>query len=84
MAVALKNDPRQVRRLAGPFDFAIVEQCFQYRECGSYSPFVRRGKAVFEAEYELDPSGYCAKAKALGLSAIRKSYDLFARPWRPC
>ncbi len=84
MAVALKNDPRQVPQLVGQFDFAIVEQCFQYRECDSYSPFIRRDKAVFEAEYELEPSDYCTEAKGLGFSAIRKSYDLFARPWLPC
>jgi hypothetical protein len=84
MAVALKNDPRQVPQLVGAFDFAVVEQCFEYDECGSYSPFVRDGKAVFEAEYELDPSAYCTAAKGLGFSAIRKSYDLFAQPWQPC
>jgi hypothetical protein len=84
MAVALKNDPQQVPALAGRFDFAIVEQCFQYDECGSYEPFLRRGKAVFEAEYELEPSEYCAAAAALGFSSIRKSYGLFARPWQPC
>jgi hypothetical protein len=84
MAVALKNDPRQVPQLVGPFDFAIVEECFQYHECGSYSPFIDRGKAVFEAEYEMEPSDYCAAAKELGISAIRKSYDLFAQPWQPC
>jgi len=84
MAVALKNDPRQVRALLGRFDFAIVEQCFQYEECESYKPFVGDGKAVFEAEYELEPSAYCDAAKALDFSAIRKSYDLFAQPWEPC
>jgi hypothetical protein len=84
MAVALKNDPNQVGALLGDFDFAIVEQCFQYRECGLYRPFVEAGKAVFEAEYELEPSKYCDQAAALGFSAIRKSYDLFARPWLPC
>lgn len=84
MAVALKNDGRQVGQLLGAFDFAIVEQCFQYRECGLYEPFVRAGKAVFEAEYELEPSDYCEAAASLGFSAIGKSYDLFARPWRTC
>jgi len=84
MAVALKNDPRQVGALLGRFDFAIVEQCFQYEECGSYEPFVSAGKAVFEAEYELEPSDYCSAASSLGFSAIGKSYDLFAQPWRPC
>lgn len=84
MAVALKNDPRQAQVLLPRFDFAIVEQCFQYEECDSYEPFVRAGKAVFEAEYELEPSAYCEAAAALGFSSIRKSYDLFARPWETC
>jgi hypothetical protein len=84
MAVALKNDGRQVKQLVHLFDFAIVEQCFQYQECGYYEPFVRRGKAVFEAEYELEPAEFCGAAEALDFSAIRKSYDLFARPWEPC
>jgi hypothetical protein len=84
MAVALKNDGRQVGQLVGLFDFAIVEQCFQYQECGVYRPFVEHGKAVFEAEYELEPADFCDAARALDFSAIRKSYDLFAQPWEPC
>jgi hypothetical protein len=84
MAVALKNDGGQAKELVGNFDFAIVEQCFQYHECGDYRTFVEHGKAVFEAEYELDPSRYCDAARTIEFSAIRKSYDLFARPWRPC
>jgi hypothetical protein len=84
MAVALKNDGTQTGQLLGSFDFAIVEQCFQYQECGLYRPFVEAGKAVFEAEYELDPSRFCGAARAIEFSAIRKSYDLFAQPWRPC
>ena len=84
MSVALKNDPEQARQLAGAFDFAVVEQCFQYNECGQFRPFIRRGKAVFEAEYELKPSRFCARARRIHFSAVRKSYDLFAKPWLPC
>jgi hypothetical protein len=84
MAVALKNDGRQARQLVGLFDFAVVEECFQYEECGFYRPFVKRGKAVFETEYELEPAKFCAAAEAIDFSAIRKSLDLFAQPWRPC
>jgi hypothetical protein len=84
MAVALKNDPRQVSALLPRFDFAIVEQCFQYEECGNYKPFVAADKAVFEAEYEQEPSAYCGAAKSLDFSAIRKSYGLFSQPWEPC
>jgi hypothetical protein len=84
MAVALKNDGRQARQLVSEFDFAIVEQCFQYDECGLYKPFIRHRKAVFEAEYELELGEYCETARAIHFSAIGKSEDLFAQPWRPC
>ncbi len=49
-----------------------------------YKPFIGAGKAVLEAEYELQAADFCPRAIALGFSAIRKSYDLFARPWEPC
>jgi hypothetical protein len=84
MAVALKNDPGQVRQLLGAFDFAVVEECFAYDECARFSPFVAAGKAVFAAEYEAAPASFCPQALALGFSAIGKSYDLFAQPWQPC
>jgi hypothetical protein len=84
MAVAFKNDPKQARQLVGDFDFAIVEQCFQYDECGFYKPFIDAGKAVFEAEYELPTSKFCGKAEALEFSSIRKNVELFAQPWEPC
>jgi hypothetical protein len=84
MAVALKNDGRQVHQLIHAFDFAIVEQCFQYDECGYYRPFVQQNMPVFEAEYEQRPEQYCEAALAISFSAIHKSYALFAKPWRPC
>ncbi len=84
MAVALKNDSRQVRQLVGSFDFAVVEQCFQYEECDLFEPFVEAGKAVFEAEYELPTSKFCAQAEALGFAAIHKNVELFPQPWEPC
>ncbi len=84
MSVALKNDPRQAKQLVGNFDFAVVEECFQYNECGFFKPFIEAGKAVFEAEYELPPAKFCAKAKRLDFSSIRKNVELFAKPWKPC
>jgi hypothetical protein len=84
MAVALKNDGRQAAQLVDQFDFAVVEECFQYEECSYYRIFVERGKAVLAAEYELPTTDFCTAAASLGFSAIRKSYDLFARPWEPC
>jgi hypothetical protein len=84
MAVALKNDGEQAGQLVRDFDFAVVEQCFQYDECGPYRAFVDAGKAVFEAEYELAPGSFCPRALTFRFSSIRKGYDLLARPWQPC
>jgi hypothetical protein len=84
MAVALKNDPKQAKQLVGSFDFAIVEECFQYEECGYYKPFIEAGKAVFEAEYELEPAEFCPEAEELDFSAIRKNVELFSSPWIAC
>jgi hypothetical protein len=84
MAVALKNDPEQVGKLVGSFDFAVVEECFAYDECGRFSPFVDAGKRVFVAEYSEPLAAICARAEQLDFSVIRKDYDLFARPWEPC
>lgn len=84
LSAGLKNDGRQVRKLVRSFDFAVVEQCFQYDECGQYRPFINRGKAVFAVEYELPLSEFCGRATQNGFSAIGKDDELFARPWRPC
>ncbi len=83
LSVALKNDLGQVKALVGNFDFAIVEECFQYRECRRAVPFIDAGKAVLEVEYELDRSKFCTKAESLGFSSMRKRLSL--GPWRrPC
>jgi hypothetical protein len=80
LAVALKNDLEQAPALARSFDFAVLEQCFAYRECASARPFLRAGKGVFDAEYAVPTSAFCAQARQLGLNAIRKRLGLGA--WR--
>jgi hypothetical protein len=80
LSVALKNDLGQVKALVPNFDFAIVEECFQYRECGKAVPFIDAGKAVLEVEYKLDRSDFCSKAQALGFSSMKKRLSL--GPWR--
>ena len=83
LSIALKNDLGQVRQLEPDFDFALDEQCFQYSECSALRPFSRAGKAVFEVEYNLPPSRFCARANALGMMAMRKTLDL-GRARTPC
>jgi hypothetical protein len=85
LAVALKNDPDQVRTLLPYFDMELDEQCFQYSECGLLKPFIAAGKPVFEVEYgrRARTGAFCAKANALGFESLRKHLELGA--WRiPC
>ncbi|MER7624205.1 endo alpha-1,4 polygalactosaminidase [Streptomyces sp. NPDC126503] len=83
LAVGLKNDLDQIPELLPDFDFAVNEQCAQYEECALLTPFVQAGKPVFHVEYELDVTAFCPEARKLGLSSMRKRYELDA--WRrPC
>jgi hypothetical protein len=80
LSVGLKNDLDQAAALQPAFDWALDEQCFQYHECDRLQPFVRAGKAVFVAEYELDTATFCPAARSAGLMAMRKRLALDA--WR--
>lgn len=91
LSVGLKNDIGQVPKLEPRFDYAINEQCFQYRECTNnpapgYKAFTRAGKAVFQVEYQIRPDRFCGDAARLGISSIKKASDfsLDAKPWTPC
>ncbi|WP_454765618.1 endo alpha-1,4 polygalactosaminidase [Cupriavidus campinensis] len=76
LAIGLKNDIDQIAQLAGDFDFAVNEQCFQYNECGAYGAFTTQGKAVFNVEYATKwkdatrRATLCAKARALNLRTL--------------
>jgi hypothetical protein len=78
MAVGLKNDLGQVDRLLPYFDFAVNEQCFQYRECDLLDPFIAAGKPVFGAEYRLRRAKFCERSIAHGFSTIKKRFSLKA------
>ncbi len=78
LSIALKNDVDQARQLEPYFDFALDEQCFQYTECYKLRPFVAAHKAVFEVEYYLSTSSFCAKANADGFMSMRKNINLTA------
>jgi hypothetical protein len=85
LTVALKNDVEQLPSLAPYFDDAINEQCQQYSECDGYiATFISAGKAVFQVEYKLATSKFCAKANGANRNATKKSLDLFDTPWTPC
>ncbi|MET8407995.1 endo alpha-1,4 polygalactosaminidase [Streptomyces sp. NPDC005195] len=83
MAVGLKNDLEQIPDLVDDFDFAVNEQCAEFDECPSLSPFIKADKAVFHVEYSEPKRTFCPIAKRLGLDSMRKRLALGR--WRsPC
>lgn len=74
LAVALKNDIKQITILAPLFDFAVNEQCHANDECGAYSAFTSNNKPVLNAEYASqyhDPSGQANLCQASRSAHIR-------------
>ena len=91
LTVALKNDLGQLADLMPFFDYAINEQCFQFRECDDnpppgYPAWVAAGKTVFTVEYKKRTKRFCDQANAENFNSIRKArnYSLFDQPWEPC
>ena len=80
LAVGLKNAVELVTQAVGLDDFAIVEDCVKEGTCGGFRPFLDAGKAVFDAEYSIEPTRFCPATSALGISAIQKRLELDA--WR--
>jgi hypothetical protein len=91
LRVGLKNDLGQAGDLQPYFDFAINEQCWQYRECNYPPPGLQAwpgsyGKAVFNVEYKLATSKFCpqANSSSYNFNSIRKDVNLYDVPYTPC
>ena len=83
LSIGLKNDLDQVEELVQYFDFAINEQCFEYKECQHLTAFTQSGKAVFNAEYKKAlydntqlRTELCQQARTLQFSTLLLSNDL--------
>jgi hypothetical protein len=89
-AAGLKNDLGQASDLQPYFDFAINEQCWQYRECNFPAPGLQAwppaGKAVFNVEYKLATSKFCPQANSASynFNSILKNVNLYDIPYTPC
>lgn len=68
LTVDLKNDVAQVKSLVANFDFAVNEQCHQYNECNTLTPFITAGKPVLNIEYQkkyvTNPADFAALCKS--------------------
>ncbi|MFF9410569.1 endo alpha-1,4 polygalactosaminidase [Streptomyces anandii] len=91
LTVLQKNDNEQIPDLLPYFDGALNEQCNQYKECttaqnGSYGldQYVAAGKPVFQAEYKLSTSSFCADDNANNFNGARFALDLDDTVFQPC
>jgi hypothetical protein len=81
LSVGMKNGIETVdAETVAAYDWALNEECFQYNECSLLKPFVTAGKAVFQVEYKLLTTEFCARARSLGFNSMRKRLALDA--WR--
>jgi hypothetical protein len=80
LSVGLKNDLDQVTKLVGNFDWALNEQCFQFSECSTLTPFIAAGKAVFQVEYggQTRADAVCSSARTRHFSTLVKHLALDA------
>ncbi len=78
LSIGLKNDIDQATELEPYFDWALNEQCFQYRECDTLKPFIEAGKTVCTTEYSLATAKFCAQANTLKFMSMKKKLDLDA------
>ncbi|MEX2275899.1 MAG: endo alpha-1,4 polygalactosaminidase [Actinomycetota bacterium] len=84
LSAALKNDLSQIPVLVDYYDYALNEQCHQYRECDRLDRFVDEGKAVFGVEYRLRPAEFCPQANAHDFNFLKKELALRALPRIDC
>ena len=83
LSVGLKNDGTQAGVLVPYFDWVIVEECIQQRNCGEYAPFTRARKAIFAIEYRKPTRRACAQTKRRKISVVFKASALRG-PRRTC
>ena len=84
MSIALKNDGNQVAQLLPAYDFALVEDCWNQKNCNLYAPFAAAKKAVVTVEYTdmttaaAFRTNVCPQAKIAGVFALLKNRNLDA------
>ena len=85
LAIALKNgdDFSFAQSMRPVVDFVIDEQCFQYATCAAFADYPSAGRAVFEVEYDLPTSRFCATANRMDFNAMRLDVALDGRR-QPC
>lgn len=75
LAIGLKNSLDIIPDVVANVQFAVNEQCNQYKECARYKPFTNLGKAVFNIEYPSE-GGKCSTTADVVMSSVEKPMAL--------
>lgn len=90
LLIGLKNVPELVTKSVGGqaivdiYDFALNEECYTYNECGNYTRFIDKNKAVFIVEYERNPNCTDSSNKKYMSYRANTNYSLNGQTWVPC
>ena len=76
LLIGLKNSAEIATDVEQYFDFAVVEECWEYNECCQYISFGTQMKPVFAIEYRSVEQNICAKFESNGFSTNFADYDL--------
>ncbi|CZS97674.1 hypothetical protein WAI453_008773 [Rhynchosporium graminicola] len=84
MSIGLKNAGGIVNSTLPIMQWQVNEQCLQYQECDSFTPFIEANKPVFHIEYPKsapsissnDNRTFCDKSTDTGFSTLLKNMNL--------
>jgi hypothetical protein len=89
LSIGLKNAAEIVTSMIDAMQWSVNEQCVEFNECDTFTPFIAQGKPVFHVEYpkgsntnnnvavsDTTRNGVCDTSQALGFSTIIKNIDL--------
>jgi hypothetical protein len=83
LAVFQKNDLDQIPTLLTYFDGILDEQCNEYSECGSLSPYTSANKPAWNAEYS-GGTTFCSADVSAGIVGALFSVNLDGSVFQPC
>jgi len=84
LSVGLKNNLNQVTELEAYYDFSVNEQCHEYNECNSLTPFIDANKPVLNVEYKQEyidnintqRDKICSDSQILGFNTLILALEL--------
>ncbi|PVH86642.1 glycoside hydrolase family 114 protein [Cadophora sp. DSE1049] len=84
MSIGLKNSGGIVNSTLPMMQWQVNEQCVQYDECDSFTPFIENNKPVFHIEYpnsapsisSSDNATFCDRSTDAGFSTLLKNMNL--------